>query len=412
MSEVDSTFPDHPPTFGQRVQRRRERNGQTRALVGGLVGRSAEWVKAIEKGRLQIPRLPLLLRLADVLGVEDLAELTGDERVSASSYSKAAHPALSAVRAALTTYDFTQDDEEPDTAAELVRRVAEAWRLWHGAGEHRTRVAVVIPDLLADLHRAARVMEGTERRRALVALAETYHLAQLYLSFQPVPELVVLTGDRSMSAAQDADNPQAIAGAAWYMNHVFRDAGERHEARVGLAMKAADLLRPDDAPEDLARWGLLHLAASLSFAKIGQRGNAERYWDRADDAARRLGDAYVHPYLIFGRGMVDAYAITMNADLFRPSDAVAAAEAVNLSLMPSRTRRSFHLLESARAYSMQGEQVAVMHLLKKALEESPETARFNLFARSVVSDLAKSDNALIRDDVAFLSTRMGIAAAA
>jgi transcriptional regulator with XRE-family HTH domain len=412
MPDVDGTSPDYSPTFGQRVRRRRERNGQTRAVVGGLVGRSAEWVKAIENGRLQTPRLPLLLRLADVLGVEDLVELTGDERISASSYTKAAHVALPAVREALTTYNLVRGEEEPDSAADLLVRVEEAWRLWHGRGGHRTRVAVVIPDLLADLQHAARALDGSERRRVLIGLAETYHLAQLYLSFQPVPELVMLTGDRSMSAAQDADSPRAIAAAAWYMNHVFRDAGERHEARVDLAMKAADLLRPDSRPEDLARWGLLHLAASLSFAKVGQRGNAERFWDRADDAARRLGDDYTHPYLIFGRGMVDAYAITMNADLVRGRDAVEAAGRVDLAAMPSATRRSFHMIESARAYSMQGEQVAVVHLLKKALDTSPETARFNLFARSAVSDLAETGNAVIRDDVQYLSAKMGIPATA
>ncbi|MFE5026332.1 helix-turn-helix domain-containing protein [Streptomyces sp. NPDC056656] len=411
-AHTDDTSRDYSPTFGQRARRLRERNGQTRAVVGGLVGRSAEWVKAIENGRLQTPRLPLLLRLADVLGVQDLAELTGDERLSASSYTKAAHGALPAVREALTTYSLGRVDDGPESAADLLTRVNEAWRMWHGNGGHRTRVAVVIPDLLADLQHAARSMDGNDRRRVLVALAETYHLAQLYLSFQPVPELVMLTGDRSMSAAQDADSPRAIGAAAWYMNHVFRDAGERHEARVDLAMKAADLLRPDNAPEDLARWGLLHLAASLSYAKIGQRGNAERFWDRADDAARRLGDDYTHPYLIFGRGMVDAYAITMNADLVRGSDAVEVAGRVDLASMPSATRRSFHMIESARAYSMQGEQVAVAHLLKKALDISPETARFNLFARSAVQELAEGGNAVIRDDVRYLSSKMGIATAA
>ncbi|GAB3173640.1 hypothetical protein GCM10027059_45030 [Myceligenerans halotolerans] len=409
MSTPHGTSPDALP-FGRRVRRVRERNGQTRAVVGGLVGRSSEWVKAIENGRLQVPRLPLLFRLAEVLGVEDLAELTGDERISASSYTKAAHDALPAVREALTTYALGRRDEEPESAGALLGRVQEAWRMWHGSGGHRTRVAMVIPDLLADLQYAARAWEGSERRRVLVALAETYHLAQLYLSFQPVPELVMLTGDRSMSAAQDADSPQAIAAASWYMNHVFRDAGERHDARVDLAMKAADLLRPDSGQEDLARWGLLHLAASLSYAKIGQRGNAERFWDHADNAARRLGDDYTHPYLIFGRGMVDAYAITMNADLVRGSEAVDVAGHVDLNPMPSATRRSFHMIESARAYSMQGEQVAVVHLLKKALDISPETARFNLFARSAVMDLAESASAIVRDDVRYLSAKMGILA--
>lgn len=396
-----------PATFGQRVRTARERAGQTRAVLGGLVGRSPEWVKAIENGRLRTPRLPLLLRLADVLGVQDLSELTGDDRVTAATSTKAAHDALPAVRAALTTYRLSGMDEQPEPGEDLARRVRQAWQVWHGIGAHRTQVAVLLPDLLADCQHAARALGGTDRRRALVALAETYHLAQLYLSFQPAPELVMLTGDRAMTAAQDADSPRAMAAAAWYMNHVFRDAGERHEARVDLAMKAADLLRPDTSPEDLARWGLLHLAAALSYAKVGRRGDAERFWDRADDAAHRLGD-YTHPYLIFGRGMVDAYAITMNNDLVRPGAAVEAANTVDVGPMPSATRRSFHQIEQARAYSLQGETVAVVTLLKRAFETSPETARFNLFAHGQLRELP--EEGVVRDDVRWLKAKMGVAA--
>ncbi|MGX1134137.1 hypothetical protein RKD49_006327 [Streptomyces glaucescens] len=123
-----------------------------------------------------------LLRLAHVLGVKDLTEPTGDERTAATTYSKAQH--------------------------------------------------------------ATRSLEGADRRRALAALAGTYHLAQLFLSFQPAPELVMLTGDRAMTAAQDADGPRAIAAAAWYVNHVHRDAGEASEARVEPAEQAAAPPRP------------------------------------------------------------------------------------------------------------------------------------------------------------------------
>lgn len=399
-----------PSTFGQRVKRARERAGLTRPVLGGQVGRSAEWVKALENGRFQMPRLPLLLKLADVLGVEDLSELTGDERLSSVSYGKAAHTALPAVKAALTSYHFTNSDEEPESADALAARVRQAWQMWHGFGDHRTRIAILLPDLLADCQYAARTLEGTARRRALVALAQTYHLAQLYLSFQPTPELVMLTGDRSMTAAQDADDPHAIAVAAWYMNHVFRDAGERHEARVDLAMKAADLLDHERGPEDLALWGLLHLAAALSYAKVGRRGDAERYWDRANEAAKRLGDGYAHEWLIFGKGMVDAYAITMNTDLVRSGPAVEVAKRIDLAPMYSATRRSFHLVESARACHLQGEDVAVVHLLKKAYKESPETVRFNLFARSTVVELAAGNNTMIRDDAQQLARNLGISA--
>jgi hypothetical protein len=372
------------------------------------VGKSPEWVKAIETNRLQVPRLPLLLRLAEVLGVEDLADLTGDERLSAASYTKAAHGALSQVRKALTSYQFTLD-KEPSPAADLTKRVRHAWELWHAPGDHRSRIAGVLPSLLADAQHAARTLTGDERRRALTALAQTYHLAQLYLAFQPAPELVTLTGDRAMAAAMDADDPHAIAGAAWYLNHVFRSAGERHEARLDLAMRAAELLRPDASQEDLARWGLLQLAAALSSAKTGKRGDAERFWDRADDAARRLGD-YVHPWLIFGRGMVDAYAITIKTDLVRRREAVDAASKLDLTRIPSATRRSLHLIESARAYSLQGENVAVVHLLKRACKESPESARFNLFTRSTVADLAETGSPIIREDVRSLAESLGVPA--
>ncbi|MFG2332829.1 hypothetical protein ACGFMM_24810 [Streptomyces sp. NPDC048604] len=227
-------------------------------------------------------------RLADALGIDDLAALSGDERLSAASYTKAAHPSLLRVKEALTDYRLAGRDEEPQAADALSARGRLACQLWHGFGDHRSR-----------------------------------------------------------------------------------DAGERHEARVDLAMRAAELLDAERGPQDIARIGLLHLAAALSYAKVGQRGNAERHWDRAEKEARRLGDGYSHPWLIFGRGMVDAYAITMNADLIRAGAAVDVAASVDLGPMPSSTRRSFHIIETARAYILQGENVAVIHLLRRGTRPRP-----------------------------------------
>ena len=245
----------------------------TRPVLGGLVGKSAEWVKAIETGRQLPPRLPMLMQIARTLHVNDLSELTGDTTMPMATYSKAAHSAMPEVAKALTTYSLAPDGE-PLPADAVEAQVAQAWTLWHGSSNQRTAVATVLPTLLANAQHSARQLAGTERRRALAALAQVYHQAQLYLSFQPRQELVYLTGDRGMSAAQDADDPQAIAGASWYLNHVFRDAGERHEARVELVVHSSALLRPEDSTEDLARWGLLQLAAALSYAKIGRDGDA------------------------------------------------------------------------------------------------------------------------------------------
>jgi hypothetical protein len=237
-----------------------------------------------------------------------------------------------------------------------------------------------------------------------------YHLAQLFLSFQPVPGLVLLSGDRAMTAAQDADDPHAMAAGAWYLNHVYRDAGAQHEARIALASQVAAMLRPGEDTEDLARWGLLQLAIALSYAKAGRDGDAWRHWDAAAGAARGLGEGYHHPWLIFGTGMVEAYAVTMHADLMHPGEAIAAADRLDLAAMPSVTRRSLHLAETARAYSLRREPVATVHLLRRAYAESPDTTTFSLFARSTLGELRERGGATIRAEAAALAEQIGLPA--
>lgn len=397
------------PTVGQLIQRHREEAGLSRPVFGGLVGKSAEWVKAIEYGRLLPPRLPMLIRMAEVLEVDDLAELTGEQRLTSARYTKTGHEALPAVATALADYSISAE-VEPLAVDELRGQVRQAWDLWHGARRHRTAVAVVLPTLIGRARAAVRATDGVDRRRASAELAQVYHLTQLYLSFQPAPSLVLMSGDRAMTAAQDADDPHAMAAGAWYLNHVYRDANQQHDARIALAHDVASMLRPDAGSEDLARWGLLQLAIALSYAKTGRDGDAWRHWDEADRAARSLGNGYHHPWLIFGPGMVDAYAVTMHTDLMHGGEAVRAANKLDLSAMPSATRRSFHYAETARAYVLRREPVATVHLLRRAFEESPDTTRFSLFARSALTDLRETGGSTIRGEAAELADKLGLSA--
>lgn len=322
----------------------------------------------------------------------------------------ATHDQLSAVGEALSTYIVSMEDGPAEVAA-LVARVGQMWDLWHGARRHRTAIATLLPTLLKDARLSVRRADGSDRRKAQAAEAQAYHLAQLFLAYQPVPELVALTSDRAMMAAQDADNPLAIAAAAWYANHRFRTAGMQHEARIELALETVRLLDPERVQEERALWGLLHLAVALSYAKVGHEGNAWRYWDEADRAARALGDDYVHPWLMFSRGMVDAYVVTMLADLANQSgEAVRRANRLDLASIPSAIRRSFHLIESARAYHQRREDIASVHLLRKAYDEAPDTAKFNLFTRSVAVDLAQHGATAVRQDARELAHQLGVPA--
>ena len=396
-------------TTGQRVRYFRERAGITRVVLGGLVGRSDEWVKAVENDRLLTPRLPLLLRLAEVLKVYDLAQLTGEQKLTTSAFTKSAHEALPQVARALATYPVLTSGITPVSATALADRVTQLWKVWHGTKRQRTAIAGFLPDLVRDAQIATRLLDGTDRRSACRSLAQTYHLTQLFLCFQPVPELIHLAADRAFAAAQEADDPCAIAVAAWYLNGYLRDSGQQHEARVQLATDTTQLLRPEENTEDRALWGLLQLAPALSYAKIGQEGNAWHYWDSAHRAARSLPEGYVHPFMIFGTSMVDAYAITLHTDLMQGREAIRSADRLDLSAMPSATRRSFHSIETARAYRLRREPVATLHMLRKAYDESPDTVRFNVFTRAVVPELQARGGSTIRAEVEDLARKLDIA---
>lgn len=71
VSDVDEGTGGAPaePSVGERIKREREQAGMSRAVLGGLVGRSVEWVKAVENGRLRTPRLQMLIEIAGALGL-------------------------------------------------------------------------------------------------------------------------------------------------------------------------------------------------------------------------------------------------------------------------------------------------------------------------------------------------------
>jgi transcriptional regulator with XRE-family HTH domain len=406
-------MPEHtdsaPPklTFGQRVQKHRTRRGITRPVLAGLVGRSPEWVKAIETGRIGMPRLPMLLRLAEALGIDDIAELTGDERIARTQYAKRTHGSLETIRTSLVASPVTGGPEEPVDMAEFAARVTAAWTAWHSSREERSAVAPLLPGLLTDGRRALRGLDGPQRREMGRLMAQVYHLAQLFCTFQPAPELVYMTSDRAMLAAEDADDPAAMAGAAWYLNHVWRDAGEAADARVEIALRVADMLRCDSSREHRALHSLMHLAASLSYAKTGREGEAWHHYDKARDAARSTG-GYMHPWLMVGTGMVEHYAVTIHLDLQQPARALDAARSIDPSALPSRTRKSRYLVEIARAHHQLGSDDAAVYQMNKAREVSLDTFRYSLFAKSMVSDMLPRASASSVDDVRDLAGVLGL----
>ncbi|TDD68147.1 transposase [Actinomadura darangshiensis] len=179
---------------GERIQVLREHRGLTRPTLAGLVGRSASWLKGIENGRRLPPRLPILVRLAEPLGVGDVAQLAGTDMdigdagsSPLASFSRIPHAAIPAVREAVRAPLLTV----PETGVavpSLAARVAQAWCLWHGSATHRTDVGRILPALVRDARIAARAAEGEDRRTANAILSDVYALAQAYrYALDPTP---------------------------------------------------------------------------------------------------------------------------------------------------------------------------------------------------------------------------------
>src|SRR5262249_30996742 len=152
-----------------RIQIIRERTGKSRAVVAGLVGRSTEWLKAVEKCRRQPPRLDMLVRLAEVLGVRDLAELTGEGTVEMGLRRRNGHPVVASIRDAIDSAQLTMAPEPIPNTIELLQRTEYAWKLWHTSPTPRATAGAVLPQLIRDGRRAVRILNGTARRQAYAA---------------------------------------------------------------------------------------------------------------------------------------------------------------------------------------------------------------------------------------------------
>ncbi|PSK67120.1 hypothetical protein B0E53_00942 [Micromonospora sp. MH33] len=394
-------------TFGQRLKIYRERSGKTRAVLGGLVGRSAEWVKAVETDRILPPRVHMLDRIARALKV-DVSALVGELSDRSAVVNGPEHPALATVRDAVNRIPLS-GRVPPVPLDQLRERLAAAWRARHQASDHRTVLGGLLPGLVRDAQHAALTYEGDERRQAQALLAGVLGLAQMFLAYQPAAELLWRVADRAMVAAQESGEPEALAGAGWFLCQVHRDAGDWDTAMaVTLDVVSALEARVADADTNLlALWGALNFEAAYTAARAGEEGRAWRYWDRADRVAQRLPKDFYQPQTSFSRVIMGAHAVTVAVELQKSGEALRQARRVDPAGIPSRPRRARHLIEVARGHYGKGDSEATVAALRQAYESAPETIRFNGYARQMTLNLLDAPRP-VRKDVVDLALKVGL----
>ncbi|WP_310728692.1 helix-turn-helix transcriptional regulator [Streptomyces sp. N2A] len=404
-----------PVVFGQRMQILRTRRGMSRTVLAGLLGKSPSWVKQVEGGRLQMPKLPMVLRIAEALRVADLADLTGDQSMSVGLFAGPGHARLPQVRAALDAFPLTVRQEAP-TPAHLRERLTRAWRARHSAPNHRDVIGALLPPLLRDAQLAVLQADSARERRVTQGLlSETYSLSQFFLAYQPDASLLWRVVERGMIAAQESEDPHVIGMAAWLATQAHRDSGHGHfEAADAVNLEALRYLEAflAEASDDvLAIAGALQFEAGYTAARRGETGTAWRYWDTARTMAERLPVDYYHPMTSFSRAVIGAHAVTVAVELHAGAESVRQASAADAATIPSRPRRARHRIEEARGYQLDGQAEAALAALGKAYEAAPETVRYNGYARRIVLEETESKSPAQRRRAGELAVRLGVLAA-
>ncbi|MEU8623160.1 helix-turn-helix transcriptional regulator [Streptomyces sp. NPDC048623] len=405
-------MPEQMTIDGELLRARREHAGMTRAVLGGLVGRSEDWVKKIERGDRTVRSLAMVVRLAQVLGCRDVSELTrAAVSVPITDGGKVTHPGVTALRAAMHAPLFAAAGT-PEDVGVLAGRVAQAWDIWHQARDQRTAIASVLPGLINTAHATVRAAEGPEKRRASVILSETYALAQQYAAHIVEPELYWVIVDRARMAAEQADDPLALASAAWIVGNGLRVAGHTEEA-LRMVADAADTLRPSlEGGSNRLRgtFGSLCLHAAVTAAQDGRDGDAWRWHTEADRTATKLGAAYAHPWTMFSTGNVLVHAVTIGADLHTPGIALQQLTDADPAAIPSVERRSRLFLDAAKAEHVRREKASALQYLRLAYETSPEAVRYVPSGRALAADLARTATGALSYTARQLADDIGVAA--
>ena len=397
-------------TIGERIQTIRTRTGKSRAVVAGLVGRSEEWLRDVERGRQGAPGLEMLLKLGQSLGVRDLTELTGEHELLVGLSRRAGHPVVPAIREAIESVDLTPT-ESPVNPTELRARVDRAWRLWHTSVTPRSDAGAMLPELIRDGRRALRTLDGQDRRTAAAALSGTYALSEQVLAWVADAPLLWLAADRCMAAAEIADDPTTLASASWVLGNVWRSTG-REEDAYRLAQDAVALLetRLDGDQEAQAIWGACHLHGAITAARLGREGDALRGVDQAMGMARALPAGSAHPWTLFGVTNSELTSVSVMVELRKSGGALEAASIVDPDAVPSVDRRARLWLELSRAYGQQKDWLGALGSLRTAASVSEESMRCHPLSRNLAAELVTHGGKIVDREARALAARLGVTA--
>jgi transcriptional regulator with XRE-family HTH domain len=369
---------------GRRVAELRRRAGLTQEGLALRLHRSASWVRKVEQGSQSLDNLRAMREVAEALGVE-LRDLRED-----LDPGRPGHAAVPALRRALTASRLRIDPRPADELRAAVVAVGDAWQL---RPRCYSEVAPLLPPLVEEARAAVDAATGDARRAALLTLAMACQLGQEVAARLGEPDLSWIAAHRALTAAQEADDPAAVAVGAWRVCHAVLRAGDVEETSDLAAAAATDLasrLREPD-PASLSAYGALRLVGAVAAARTGDGDDAGALLDDARATAGRLGEDRNDAWLTFGPTNTGVHAVAVAVELGDPAGALDAARAVDVGALLTLERQATHRVQVAQALVQRRRDPEALRQLLAAERLNPEGLPHDTLAREIVAGLVRRD---------------------
>ena len=397
---------DQTRPIGERIAYYRNKRGLSQAVLAGMVGRSVSWLSQLERGERSADKLSVLLPMARALRI-DLATLVGET----VDFTPQAGPTLNAIdriRAAMTDYLPPDDDQPIDL--EVLRSVALEIMGLYQAAEY-DKAASLMPTTVETVDAAVANTEGDDHQRALAIAALTNQIAAALFSRTGQTELGWVAADRSIHAAQQADDIELVTAGIYRLGQIMLRAGQNEEA-YRLADTSLQAVEGVDTPSAQSLHGSLLLTAAIAASRLDDRREATKLLGKAQQIAVGLGGDRNDHWTAFGPTNVQIHATSAAVNLGDPSDVIIQGEQVETENLPDqlRGRRSQVYIDLAWAYSQQCNDTATVLSLMEAERLAPQAVRFNPRARDLIQTALHRSRKNAIPGLDGLAARAGVAA--
>lgn len=388
---MDSVPSEVEETAGTFIARARKLRGLTQQELADAALVSKSLLKKVEQHRA--PASPALISSVARALRTSIAELQGQPYPAQDRTDEQARAAVSALRGEMTSYVVPPDPEiTVRSFAELDNDVRVASALRHQAD--LTRLALMLPGLLADLRAASFSAVETERDAIFGLMAETYAAAGQVAYKLGYDDLYAMTVDRYEWSAHRASDVGAGATAAYLRAGLLIGAAEFRPALRYLDHFRTNELEPalsTGSPSLLSMWGNLHLKSGLAASRAGDADTADSHLAEAEATAGRLGVDRDDYRLAFGPTNVRIWSVALAVERLDGTTAVRRGQGFEPPADTPAERVGHHWIDLARGHFLHGDRQGSLDALLRARQATPQMTRYNPQVRETITALAEAD---------------------